>query len=68
MLKFLNLSQYNFGSQSKLRRISNQLAYNQDRIIQHNTSHITFHKYLNKTLQHHEVTIITNQVCKVAEA
>jgi hypothetical protein len=44
MLKFSNLNPYNPGSQSKSRRISNQLAYNQDRIIQHNTSHVTFHK------------------------
>jgi hypothetical protein len=43
-LKFSNLSPYNLGSQSKSQRISNQLAYNQDRIIQHNTSHVTFHK------------------------
>jgi hypothetical protein len=38
------LSPYNPGSQSKPRRISNQLAYNQDRIIQHTTSYVTFHK------------------------
>jgi hypothetical protein len=68
MLKFSNLSPYNPGSQLKPWRILNQLAYNQDRIIQHNTSHITFHKYLNKSLQHHGVAIITNQVYKVAEA
>jgi hypothetical protein len=43
-LKFSDLSPYNPGSQLKPRRISNQLAYNQDRIIQHNTSHVTFHK------------------------
>jgi hypothetical protein len=67
-LKFLNLSPYNPSSQSKPWRISNQLAYNQDRIIQHNTSHVTFHKYLIKSLQHHGVAIITNQVYKVAEA
>jgi hypothetical protein len=67
-LKFSNLSPYNPGSQSKPRRISNQLAYNQDRIIQHNTSHVTFHKYLIKSFQHHEVAIITNQVYKVAKA
>jgi hypothetical protein len=48
-LKFFNLSPYNLGSQSKPQRISNQLAYNQDRIIQHNTSHVTFHKYLIKS-------------------
>jgi hypothetical protein len=68
MLKFSNLSPYNPGSQSKPRRTSNQLAYNQDRIIQHNSSHVTFYKYLIKSLQHHGVTIITNQVYKVAEA
>jgi hypothetical protein len=43
-LKFSNLSPYNPGSQSKPRRISNQLAYNQDRIIQHTTSYVTFRK------------------------
>jgi hypothetical protein len=47
-LKFSNLSPYNPGSQLKSRRISNQLAYNQDRIIQLNTSHI-FHKYWIKS-------------------
>jgi hypothetical protein len=41
VLKFSNLSPYNPGSQSKPRRISNQLAYNQDRIIQH--THHTLH-------------------------
>jgi hypothetical protein len=56
MLKFLNLSPYNPGSQSKSRGISNQLDYNQDRIIQHNTSHVTFHKYLRRGLPHREVT------------
>jgi hypothetical protein len=49
MLKFLNLSPYNSGSQSKPRRILNQLAYNQDQIIQHKTSHVIFHKYLIKS-------------------
>jgi hypothetical protein len=49
MLKFLNLSPYNLGSQLKSRRISNQLTYNQDRIIQHNISHVTFHKYWIKS-------------------
>jgi hypothetical protein len=48
MPKFLNLSPYNSGSQSKSRKISTQLDYIQDRIIQHNTSHITFHKYLRE--------------------
>jgi hypothetical protein len=38
MLRFLNLSPYNSSSQSKPRRISNQLDYIQDRIIQHNSS------------------------------
>jgi hypothetical protein len=68
MLKLSNLSPYNPSSQSKPQRISIQLAYNQDRIIQHNTSHVTFHKYFIKSLQHHGVAIITNQVYKVAKA
>jgi hypothetical protein len=68
MLKFSNLSPYNPSSQSKPRKISNQLAYNQDRIIQHNISHVTIHTYLRRSLQHHGVAIITNQVYKVAEA
>jgi hypothetical protein len=68
MLKFSNLSPYNPGSQSKSWRISNQLAYNLDHIIQHNTSHVTFTSSSEVHLQHHGVTIITNQVYKVAEA
>jgi hypothetical protein len=55
MLKFLNLSPYNSGSQSKSRRISNQPDYNQDRIIQQ--KHITCYisQVLKRGLQHHVV-------------
>jgi hypothetical protein len=35
-------------------------AYNQDRIIQHNTSHVTFHKYIRETYNTMESQIITN--------
>jgi hypothetical protein len=55
MLKFSNLNPYNLGSQSKSWGILNQLDYNQDRIIQHNAPHVTFHKYLRRSLQHHGV-------------
>jgi hypothetical protein len=62
MPKFLNLSPYNPGRQSKSWRISNQPVSNQDHIIQHNTSHVTFHKYLKETYNNTESQIITNQI------
>jgi hypothetical protein len=68
MLKFLNLSPYNPGSQLKSWRISNQPDYNQDCIIQHNTSHITFHKYWKEAYNTMESQIITNQIWKDAKA
>jgi hypothetical protein len=68
MLKFLNLSPYNPGSQSKPRGISNQLFYNQDRIIQHTHHTLHFTSSSEVHLQHTESQIITNQFHKVAKA
>jgi hypothetical protein len=68
MLKFSNLSPYNSGSQSKSRRISNQLVYNQDHIIQHTHHTLHFTSSSEVHLQHTESQIITNRVHKVAEA
>jgi hypothetical protein len=62
--KFSNLSPYNSGSQSKSRRISNQLDYNQDRIIQHNTSHVTFHKYLREAYNTSESQLLQTRFRK----
>jgi hypothetical protein len=68
MLKFLNLSPYNPGSQLKPQMISNQLFYNQDRIIQHTHHMLHFTSSLEARLQHTESQFITNRVRKVAEA
>jgi hypothetical protein len=67
-LKFLNLSPYNPGSQSKPRRISNQPFFNQDRIIQHTHHTLHFTSRAEVRLQHTESQIIINLVHKVAEA
>jgi hypothetical protein len=61
---FSNLSPYNPGSQLKSRRISNQPDYNQDRIIQHNTSHVTFHKYLREAYNPTESQLLQTRFWK----
>jgi hypothetical protein len=61
---FSNLSLYNPGCLSKPRRISNQLAYNPDRIIQHTHHTLHFTSSSEIHLQHTESPLLQTMFIK----